>query len=111
MPTTIGQTIIVKGHLSATEDIRIAGRVEGEIKLHEHVLTVQPTAHLKAAVLAKTVIVEGDINGDIVAGQNIALQNTASVSGKIAAPRIAICEGAQFNGTVETSSQKIAAAS
>ena len=106
MPTTIGQTIIVKGHLSATEDIRIAGRVEGEIKLDEHVLTVQPTAHLKAAVLAKSVIIEGAIRGDIVAGQNIALQNTASVSGKIAAPRIAISEGAHFNGKVETSRPK-----
>jgi cytoskeletal protein CcmA (bactofilin family) len=107
MSTTIGQTIIVKGHLSATEDIRIAGRVEGEIKLDEHVLTVQPTAQLKAAVLAKSVIVEGAIRGDIVAAQNIALQTTASVSGKIAAPRIAICDGANFNGKVETSFQKI----
>jgi cytoskeletal protein CcmA (bactofilin family) len=106
MTTTIGQTIIVKGHLSATEDIRIAGRVEGEIKLDEHVLTVQPTAQLQAAVLAKSVIVEGAIRGDIVAGQNIALQTTASVSGKIAAPRIAISDGANFNGKVETSTQR-----
>lgn len=108
--TTIGQTIVLKGHLSATEDIRIAGRVEGEIKLHEHVLTVQPTAQLKAGVLARSVIVEGAIRGDIVAGQNIALQNTATVFGKIAAPRIAISDGANFNGRVETSSQKTKAA-
>jgi cytoskeletal protein CcmA (bactofilin family) len=106
MTTTIGQTIIVKGHLSATEDIRIAGCVEGEIKLDAHVLTIQPTAQLKAAVLAKSVIVEGAIRGDIVAGQNIALQTTASVSGKIAAPRIAISDGANFNGKVETSTQR-----
>ena len=106
MTTTIGQTIILKGNLSATEDIRIAGRVEGEIQLHEHVLTVQPTAQLKAGVLARSVIVEGAIRGDIVAGQNIALQNTATVFGKIAAPRIAISDGASFNGSVETSSRK-----
>ena len=103
MATCIGQTVFLKGTLSADEDIRIAGRVEGEIQLHEHVLTVQPTAELKAGVLAKSVIVEGAVRGDIVAGQNIALQNTASVAGKIAAPRIAICEGADFNGRIETS--------
>jgi cytoskeletal protein CcmA (bactofilin family) len=102
MSTCIGQTIHVKGQLSATEDILVAGRVEGEIQLNDHVLTVQPTGKLNAEVLAKSVIIGGAIHGDIVAGDSIALQNTASVSGKIAAPRIAIHEGADFNGRVET---------
>ena len=103
MATCIGQTVFLKGTLSASEDIRIAGRVEGQIHLHEHVLTVQPTGKLMAGVLARSVIVEGAVRGDITAGQNIALQNTSSVTGKIAAPRIAISEGADFNGRIETS--------
>jgi cytoskeletal protein CcmA (bactofilin family) len=106
MATCIGQTLFLKGTLSAAEDIRIAGRVEGEIELHEHVLTIQPTAELTAGVLAKSVIVEGAIRGDIVAGESVALQGTASVAGKIAAPRIAILDGADFNGRVETSFPK-----
>jgi len=103
MTTCIGQTLFLKGTLSATEDIRIAGRVEGEIELQGHVLTVQPTAELTAGVWAKSVIVEGAVHGDIVAVERVALQDTASVSGKIAAPRIAIFEGADFNGRVDTS--------
>jgi cytoskeletal protein CcmA (bactofilin family) len=103
MATCIGQTVFLKGTLSASEDIRIAGRVEGEIHLHEHVLIVQLTADLSAGVSARSVIVEGAVRGDITAGQNIALQHTASVSGKIAAPRIAISDGADFNGRIETS--------
>jgi cytoskeletal protein CcmA (bactofilin family) len=74
-------------------------------------LTVQPTAELKAEVLAKSVIVEGNIHGNVVAGQAIALQNTASVSGKISAPRIAINDGANFNGQVETSAPRLPQAS
>ena len=74
--TTIGQTLVLKGTLSAAEDIRIAGRVEGAVR------------------------------GDIVAGESVALQDTASVAGKIAAPRIAIFEGADFNGRVETSAPR-----
>lgn len=104
--TTIGQTLVLKGTLSASEDIRIAGRVEGEIELQGHVLTVQPTAELTAEVWAKSVIVEGAVRGDIVAGESVALQDTASVAGKIAAPRIAIYEGADFNGRVETSAPR-----
>jgi cytoskeletal protein CcmA (bactofilin family) len=103
MTTCIGQTLFLKGTLSADEDIRIAGRVEGAIELQGHVLTVQPTGELTAGVWAKSVIVEGAMRGDIVAGESVALQVTASMVGKIAAPRIAICEGADFNGRAETS--------
>ena len=102
MTTCIGETIFVKGKLSAEEDIKIAGRVEGEIQLGEHVLTVQPTAKLTAGVSAKSVIIEGALRGDVVAAHSVALQTTASVSGKIAAPRIAILDGASFNGHVDT---------
>ena len=92
----------VKGQLLADEDIHIAGRVEGNIQLQEHVLTIQPTADLNAGVIAKSVVIQGAIRGDIVAGQSIALQHSASVAGKLAAPRIAINEGASFNGKVDT---------
>ena len=102
MATCIGQTLFLKGTLSAAEDISIAGRVEGDIDIHEHVLTVQTTAELTAGVLAKSVIVEGSVRGDIVGAESVALQGTASVSGKIAAPKIAILDGANFNGRVET---------
>jgi cytoskeletal protein CcmA (bactofilin family) len=103
MASCIGQTIIVKGQLLAAEDIHIAGRVEGNIQLQEHVLTVQPTANLSAGVVARSVVVQGAVRGNIVAGHSIALQNSATVAGNLAAPRIAINEGANFNGKVETS--------
>jgi cytoskeletal protein CcmA (bactofilin family) len=102
MASCIGQTIFVKGQLLAAEDIHIAGRVEGDIQLQEHVLTIQPTADLSAGVMARAIVIQGAVRGDIVAGQSIALQNSACVAGKLAAPRIAISEGANFNGKVET---------
>jgi cytoskeletal protein CcmA (bactofilin family) len=102
MASCIGPTIFVKGQLLAAEDIHIAGRVEGDIQLQEHVLTVQPTADLSAGVVAKSVVIQGAVRGDIVARHSIALQHSASVAGKLAAPRIAINEGASFNGKVET---------
>jgi cytoskeletal protein CcmA (bactofilin family) len=102
MASCIGETIFVKGQLLAAEDIHIAGRVDGDIHLEDHVLTIQSTADLNAAVVAKSVVIQGAIRGDIVAGQSIALQHSASVAGNLAAPRIAINEGASFNGKVET---------
>ena len=106
MGTYIGETIRVKGHLKAEEDIQIAGRIEGDIQSQEHIVTVQATAQLRAQVAAKSVVVGGSIDGDIVAGDAITLQNTAMVAGKISAPKIAITDGASFNGRIETFAAK-----
>jgi cytoskeletal protein CcmA (bactofilin family) len=104
--TFIGETIRVKGQMRADEDIRIAGRFEGEIQSSDHVVTVQPTAQVQAQVAAKAVVVGGSIDGDIVAADAIMLQNTAMVAGKISAPRIAINDGASFNGKIDTFAAK-----
>ena len=107
MASCIGETIFVKGQLLASEDIHIAGRVEGDIQLEAHALFIQPTADLSAGVLAKSVFIQGAIRGDIVAVDSIALQDSALVAGKLAAPRIAINEGASFNGKVETTKSRL----
>jgi cytoskeletal protein CcmA (bactofilin family) len=104
--TFIGETIRVKGQMRADEDIRIAGRFEGEIQSSDHVVTVQPTAQVQAQVAAKAVVIGGAIDGDIVAADAIMLQNTAMVAGKISAPKIAINDGASFNGKIDTFATK-----
>jgi cytoskeletal protein CcmA (bactofilin family) len=100
--THLGQTIVVKGHVKAAEDIAIAGRIEGDVQMDGHVLLIHATGQISAEVMAKSVIVEGAVSGDIVAVQNIALRDTANVEGKMAAPKIAISAGAQFNGHADT---------
>lgn len=101
-PTScIGKTVVIRGELSSAEDIAIAGRVEGTVELREHILTIAPTADVAANVAAKAVIVGGSICGDIIGLQRVDIQNTGSVKGDIAAPRIAMSEGAQLQGRVE----------
>jgi cytoskeletal protein CcmA (bactofilin family) len=97
----IGRTVTIRGELSSAEDIAIAGRVEGKVELRDHILTIAPTAHVAANVAAKAVIVGGSICGDIVGLQRVDIQNTGSVKGDIAAPRIAMSEGAHLQGRVE----------
>jgi cytoskeletal protein CcmA (bactofilin family) len=97
----IGRTLVIRGELSSAEDIAIAGRVEGKVELRGHILTIAPTADVTAHLAAKAVIVGGTVCGDIVGLQRVDIQNTGSVKGDIAAPRIAMSEGAQLQGRVE----------
>lgn len=98
---TIGKSIVVKGELSGKEDLTIEGRVEGKVDLSEHVLTIGPNAKLKAQVAAKSIVVIGEITGNIAASERISIREEGSVEGDIAAPRVAIADGATFRGSID----------
>ena len=63
----VGQSVVIRGELSASEDLTIEGQVEGKIDLGHNVLTVGPNARIRAQVLAKVVIVMDNVNGNITA--------------------------------------------
>jgi cytoskeletal protein CcmA (bactofilin family) len=65
------------------------------------VLTIGPNGRIKAQVLAKSVIVLGEVNGNVTATEKVDIRDGGSVDGDIISPRVAIAEGAHFRGTVD----------
>ena len=97
----IGKSIVIKGEVSGDEDLTIEGRVEGRIHLRDHVLTVGPSAHVEAHVLAKSIIVVGHVTGDLTAYEKVDIRESGQVEGDVIAPRVAIADGANFRGTID----------
>jgi len=100
-PATIGPSIKIKGDVSGDEDLVIQGEVEGKVKLAKHNVTIGSDGHVKADVSGRTVVVEGQVEGDIHAKEQIILRHTARVEGSIAAPRVTLEDGAVFRGGIE----------
>jgi len=100
----IGSSITVKGDVSGDEDLVIQGRVEGTVSLPQHNVTIGPTGKVTADIRGKMVIVEGEVNGDLKAQEQIILRHTAKVEGSISAPRVALEDGAVFRGGIEMDS-------
>jgi len=101
---TIGQSIIFKGELSGDEDLEIDGQVDGVVQLANHQLTVGANGRLKAEVNAKSIIVIGQVIGDLTATERIEVQATGVVEGDLRAPRLNVQEGAVLNGSIDMSS-------
>jgi cytoskeletal protein CcmA (bactofilin family) len=99
----IGQSICIRGELTGNEDLTIEGRVEGKIELREHHLTIGPNGRIQAEIGAKTVLVQGEVNGNIAAIDKVELAASGRVKGDITAPRIVIADGARFKGAVDMS--------
>ena len=97
----IGKSVVIKGELNGSEDLTIEGHVEGTIQLRDHVLTIGPNGRIKAQVFAKSVIVLGEVHGNVSASDKVDIRENGSVDGDIIAPRVAIAEGAHFRGSVD----------
>jgi cytoskeletal protein CcmA (bactofilin family) len=97
----IGKSVVIKGELSGSEDLYLDGQVEGSIELRDHSLTVGPNGVVKANVSAKGVIVQGKLDGSIIASDKVELRQSAVVTGDLATQRISIEEGAFLKGKVD----------
>jgi cytoskeletal protein CcmA (bactofilin family) len=105
----IGKSVVFNGNLTASEDLFIEGTVEGKVELRDHVLTIGPNAKIKAEVHAKTVIVRGEVVGNITASEKLDIRDSGSVDGDISAPLVAIAEGAHLRGSVDMQKKPAAA--
>ena len=97
----IGKSVVIKGELNGSEDLTIEGQVEGKIELRQNVLTIGANARIKAQVFAKAVIILGEVTGNVSASEKVDIRENGSVDGDIAAPRVAIAEGAHFRGSID----------
>jgi len=97
----IGKSVVIKGELNGSEDLTIEGHVEGTIQLRDHILTIGPNGRIKAQVFAKSVIVLGEVTGNVTASEKVDIRDNGSVDGDIISPRVAIAEGAHFRGSVD----------
>ena len=100
-PVNIGKSVVIKGELTGSEDLTIEGHVEGKIELRQNILTIGPNGRIKAQVFAKSVIILGEVTGNVTATEKVDLRDNGAVDGDIAAPRVAIAEGAHFRGSID----------
>lgn len=99
--SVIGPTLVFKGELSADEDLVIEGHIEGTIAHHKKHLTIGKQGRVKANIHACSVIVEGQLVGDIHSEGIVSLANGADVKGNIFCSRIVMEDGARFKGKID----------
>jgi len=97
----LGKSVVIKGEVSGSEDLYIDGEIEGSIDLRNHSVTIGPNGKLKASVNAKSIVVQGKVDGSLNASDRLDLRKSAIVTGDVTTQRIAIEEGAFLKGKVD----------
>jgi cytoskeletal protein CcmA (bactofilin family) len=70
----------------------------GGVDDHVHIFA---NGRIKAQVFAKSVVVLGEVTGNVTATDKVDIRDNGSVDGDIISPRVAIAEGAHFRGSVD----------
>jgi cytoskeletal protein CcmA (bactofilin family) len=97
----LGASLHVKGEITGNEDLAIDGTVEGLVHLEDRKLTIGASAKLTADVIAREVVVYGNVKGNLRARDRIEIKKDGSVIGDLTTARIMIEDGAYFKGSIE----------
>ncbi len=95
--TFLGKDVVFKGILTLEGNIRVDGRLEGELR-STGTLIVGEHAVIRGNIMAGILITSGQINGDVIASEKIKILKPGIVIGDIRTPAISIEAGAFFHG-------------
>ena len=97
--TSVDVSTRLTGKIVCKETLRIDGRVKGEVRCEKTVI-IGEQASVEASIDAESVIIFGEVKGDVAAKRKITLERTARMTGNLATPGIVIEEGAKLKGRI-----------
>ena len=93
----LGRGSEFEGKLTFEGTVRIDGKFTGNIVTND-VLVVGEGAKIQAEISCGTIIVHGEVNGDIKAKSAVELHHPARMKGNIETPSLMIEKGVTFEG-------------
>lgn len=99
--STPGGSLLVKGEISAGEDLVLHGRIEGNVSLPGHVLTIGPRAEVSAKIVVRALIIQGSLTGNVTATERFEIQPNGQMRGDVTCPNIVMSEGSEFTGRID----------
>jgi cytoskeletal protein CcmA (bactofilin family) len=99
--STIGAGLKIRGDISGNCHLIIEGEAHGKIHLVNGRVTVGANGRVNADIAAPEIVIEGNVQGNLQARDNVRLGSASHVQGSVLSPRIRIEDGARFRGKVE----------
>jgi cytoskeletal protein CcmA (bactofilin family) len=96
----IGKGTVLEGNVETFGNIRIEGKVIGNIKSKSKVV-LGPSSFVDGNILAQNAEIEGEVKGVMEVTELLVLKPTAVIHGEITTNKLIVESGATFNGGVK----------
>lgn len=100
--TILGREARFSGKLAFEGAVRIDGKFEGEIHTND-LLLIGPGAEVKAELNVGSVVINGTVEGDVVAKASVEIKAPGKLKGNVTTPVLVIEKGVIFDGTSKMS--------
>ncbi len=101
----IGGGTTIKGDIDCNGDMRIDGKVTGNIKISGKIV-IGPSGDINGQITCKNSEIEGKVEGKIFVAELLVLKSTAAILGDISTTKLAIEPGATFTGNCKMDGSK-----
>ena len=101
--TLIGAQTVIRGDVAFSGGLHIDGQVHGAIVAEagsDAVVTVSDKGRIEGEIRAPHVVINGTLDGDVIASERIELAAQARVTGNIRYKLLEMAAGAQVNGQI-----------
>jgi cytoskeletal protein CcmA (bactofilin family) len=101
----LGTQSELHGDLTVTGILRLDGNACGKIQADEVILSA--TAAMNGDVVARKIIVGGQVEGSLRASDLVEIGSKGKVKGDIYTNKLVVIEGGEFNGRIEMKADKL----
>ncbi len=98
--SVIAAGLTIEGKIEGAGHVRIAGNFKGDVHVQGN-LTIESGAHLTGGVKADTVVVGGELSGNIDAASRVELLQTGVLNGDLKAGSLIVAAGSRMRGRAE----------
>ncbi|MBL7833703.1 MAG: polymer-forming cytoskeletal protein [Cyclobacteriaceae bacterium] len=95
---TIGKGTVLEGNIETYGNIRIEGKVIGNVKSKSKV-ALGNSSNIQGNITAQNADIEGEVKGKIEISELLVLKATAIINGDIVTGKLVVEPGAVFNGS------------
>jgi cytoskeletal protein CcmA (bactofilin family) len=92
--------LTIEGKIEGSGHVRIAGNFKGDVHVQGN-LTIEAGARVTGGVRANTVIVGGELEGNIDAAARVELLQTGVLNGDLKAGSLIVAAGSRMRGRAE----------
>jgi cytoskeletal protein CcmA (bactofilin family) len=96
----IGANLSIEGKIEGAGHVRIAGRFTGDVHVDGN-LTIEPGAKVTGGVKANTVIIGGELDGNVLDAASVELLATGILTGDLRAGTLTVAAGSRMRGRAE----------
>jgi cytoskeletal protein CcmA (bactofilin family) len=92
--------ITIEGKIEGTGNFRVVGRFKGTVKVNGE-LTIEPGAFVEGEITAESVMVAGDVRGQIAAASRVEFKDSGTLIGDVKASSVVVSAGSKMRGKME----------